>query len=77
MESEPSHRFIYNLLTRWKNHDAFHGRTPFKFHPGGDNRWLLRTFITRDLSRSSADRPDDGRIVDANYAAGRNVMMVG
>ncbi len=58
------------------NHDAFHGRTPFRFHRSGDDRWLLRTFITRDLLRSSADRPGDGRIVDADYAAGSNVMMV-
>jgi hypothetical protein len=56
------------------NHDAFHGRTPFKFHRSAEDRWLLRTFITRDLSRSVADRPGDGRIVDADYAAGRNVL---
>lgn len=59
------------------NHDAFHGRTPFSSRHGGANRWLLRTFITRDLSRSSADRPGDGRIVDADYAASSDVMMVG
>jgi L-asparagine oxygenase len=56
------------------NHDAFHGRTSFRMHQNGEDRWLLRTFITRDLSRSSADRPGDGRIVDANYAVGANVM---
>ena len=56
------------------NHDAFHGRTPFRFHGCADDRWLLRTFITRDLSRSRADRPGDGRIVDTDYAAGRNVI---
>jgi L-asparagine oxygenase len=59
------------------NNDAFHGRTPFRLHHNGEDRWLLRTFITRDLARSSADRPGDGRIVDADYAAGSNVMMVG
>ncbi len=58
------------------NHDAFHGRTPFTSHHGGHNRWLLRTFITRDLSRSSADRPGDGRIVDTDYATSSNVLMV-
>lgn len=57
------------------NHDAFHGRTPFPFHRHGKDRWLLRTFITRDLSRSCVDRPGDGRIVDADYAAGSNVMV--
>ena len=58
------------------NHDAFHGRTSFRRHGNGHDRWLLRTFITRDLSRSRAHRPGDGRIVDTDYAAGRNVMMV-
>jgi L-asparagine oxygenase len=58
------------------NHDAFHGRTSFTFHGRADDRWLLRTFITRDLSRSCADRPGDGRIVDADYAAGANVMAI-
>ena len=56
------------------NHDAFHGRTPFTFHRRPDDRWLLRTFITRDLSRSRADRPGDGRIVDRDYTVGPSVM---
>jgi L-asparagine oxygenase len=56
------------------NHDAFHGRTPFPFFRNGNDRWLLRTFIARDLSRSSADRPGDGRIVDTDYTVGSNVM---
>jgi L-asparagine oxygenase len=49
------------------NHRAFHGRTPFRFHGNGRDRWLLRSFITRDLARSIADRPRDGRIVDIDY----------
>ncbi|HEY2443343.1 MAG TPA: TauD/TfdA family dioxygenase [Streptosporangiaceae bacterium] len=56
------------------NHDAFHGRTPFKFHQSPDDRWLLRTFITRDLSRSCGDRPGDGRIVDRDYTVGPDIM---
>ena len=58
------------------NHDAFHGRTSFRRHGNGQDRWLLRTFITRDLSRSRADRPGDRRIVDADYAAGSNVLAL-
>jgi L-asparagine oxygenase len=58
------------------NHDAFHGRTPFTFHGRADDRWLLRTFITRDLARSCADRPGDGRIIDTDYAASSNVMAI-
>jgi L-asparagine oxygenase len=56
------------------NHDTFHGRTRFKAHGDGTDRWLLRTFLTRDLSRSRKFRPGDGRIVDTDYAAGDNIM---
>jgi L-asparagine oxygenase len=50
------------------NHHAFHGRTPFRARWDGGDRWLLRTSTTRDLSRSAAHRPGDGRIVDVNYS---------
>jgi L-asparagine oxygenase len=50
------------------NHRAFHGRTPFRARWDGADRWLLRTFVTKDLSRSEAHRPGDGRIVDADYS---------
>lgn len=56
------------------NHDAFHGRSSFRHHGNGEDRWLLRTFITKDLSRSRVHRPGDGRIVDTDYAAGDNVL---
>ena len=58
------------------NHDAFHGRSSFRHHGNGEDRWLLRTFITKDLSRSRVHRPGDGRIVDTDYAAGDNVMAL-
>ena len=57
------------------NHDAFHGRTSFRRRGNGEDRWLLRTFITRDISRSRVHRPGDLRIVDTDYAAGSNVMV--
>lgn len=50
------------------NHRAFHGRTPFRAHWDGADRWLLRMFVTKDLSRSEAHRPGDGRIVDTDYS---------
>jgi L-asparagine oxygenase len=56
------------------NHDSFHGRTSFRRHGDGTDRWLLRTFITRDISRSRVHRPGDGRIVDTDYAKGTDVM---
>jgi L-asparagine oxygenase len=49
------------------NHHAFHGRTPFRARWDGNDRWLLRTSITCDLSRTEAHRPGDGRVVDVNY----------
>ena len=49
------------------NNHAFHGRTPFRARWDGADRWLLRTSITRDLSRSAAHRPGDGRVIDVNY----------
>jgi L-asparagine oxygenase len=51
------------------NHHAFHGRTPFRARGDGSDRWLLRTSITRDLSRTAAHRPGDGRVIDVDYGA--------
>jgi L-asparagine oxygenase len=56
------------------NYHAFHGRTPFRARWDGADRWLLRTFVTRDLSRSEAHRPGDGRIVDTDYSIGEDVF---
>jgi L-asparagine oxygenase len=56
------------------NHHAFHGRTPFRARWDGADRWLLRTFVARDLSRSEAHRPGDGRIIDTDYTVGEDVF---
>lgn len=56
------------------NHFGFHGRTAFRARWDGEDRWLLRTFVTRDLSRSAARRPGDGRIVDTDYSRDPNVL---
>lgn len=50
------------------NHHAFHGRTPFTARFDGHDRWLLRTSTTRDLSRSAAHRPGDGRVIEIDYS---------
>ena len=57
------------------NHRAFHGRTPFTPHYDGLDRWLLRTFITKDLSLSEAVRSADRRIVAPNYAAVAEIQL--
>jgi L-asparagine oxygenase len=49
------------------NHYAVHGRTPFRPRYDGRDRWLLRSFITRDLGRSDNVRPGDERIVHPDY----------
>jgi len=56
------------------NHHAFHGRTPFTARWDGQDRWLLRTSTTRDLSRSAAHRPGDGRVIDVDYSAEAGIL---
>jgi len=56
------------------NHHAFHGRTPFTARWDGRDRWLLRTSTTRDLSRSAAHRPGDGRVIDVDYSAEAGIL---
>lgn len=46
------------------NRVALSGRSSFTARWDGNDRWLLRTFITSDLARSAPERPGGGRIVD-------------
>jgi L-asparagine oxygenase len=50
------------------NHRAFHGRTLFEPRYDGSDRWLLRSFITKDLSLSEHIRPGDGRVIQPDYS---------
>lgn len=50
------------------NHSTFHGRTSFSMRGDGMDRWLLRSFVTRDLARSIDSRPGGKRIVNIEYA---------
>jgi L-asparagine oxygenase len=56
------------------NHHAFHGRTPFQARGDGLDRWLLRTYLTRDLARSESQRPGDERVVDTDYRTGPGLL---
>ena len=56
------------------NHRAFHGRTPFRARGDGRDRWLIRTWLARDLARSERVRPYDRRVIDTDYRAGSNVL---
>jgi L-asparagine oxygenase len=49
------------------NHRAVHGRTPFRPRYDGSDRWLLRSFVTKDLRPSEQVRRADSRIVEADY----------
>lgn len=49
------------------NHSTFHGRTPFDMTHDGSDRWLLRMFVSRDLARTIAHRPNGARIIDIDY----------
>ena len=49
------------------NNYAVHGRTPFVPRYDGGDRWLLRSFVTRDLGRSEGVRPGNERIVQPGY----------
>jgi L-asparagine oxygenase len=51
------------------NHSTFHGRTSFQMRGDGEDRWLLRSFVVRDLSRSIHVRPNAKRIIDIDYPA--------
>jgi L-asparagine oxygenase len=52
------------------NNRAVHGRTRFTPRYDGLDRWLLRSFITKDLRRSESARPGDSRIVEpGDYTA--------
>jgi L-asparagine oxygenase len=51
------------------NNRALHGRTPFVPRYDGTDRWLLRSFVTKDLQRSEGVRSGDTRIVELDYTA--------
>lgn len=51
------------------NNRALHGRTVFEPRYDGQDRWLLRAFITKDLRKSELVRPGDGRIIEPDYTS--------
>jgi L-asparagine oxygenase len=47
------------------NHRVVHARSPFHARFDGSDRWLQRTFVVSDLTRSAAER--SGRIVTTRF----------
>jgi len=50
------------------NRRAVHGRSPFNAYYDGQDRWLQRSFVLRDLCRFSAHRPDGDRVIGTVFA---------
>jgi L-asparagine oxygenase len=50
------------------NRRAVHGRSPFAARFDGSDRFVIRTFVVRDLARSGHARPGGGRIVAARFS---------
>ncbi len=45
-----------------------HGRSPFRARFDGSDRFVVRSFITRDLNRSRHARPGDCRTISATFS---------
>lgn len=56
-------RMVPGDLAIVDNRVTVHGRTPFRPRYDGRDRWLQRTFVSTDLRRSRAIRPDDGYVM--------------
>jgi L-asparagine oxygenase len=50
------------------NRRAVHGRSPFKPKFNGEDRFIIRSFVTLDLDKSSYARTRNNRIIEARYS---------
>jgi len=69
LEVESTVRLAAGDILFIDNNHALHGRTDFTPQWDGHDRWLMRTFVTRDLSASAEVRPGNGRIVHIDFSA--------
>jgi L-asparagine oxygenase len=58
-----THHLVPGDLAIVDNRVTLHGRTAFTPTYDGKDRWLQRTFATRDLRKSRSDRPADGHVL--------------
>ena len=67
-----NHRIKYNLqpgeIILLDNNRAIHGRSPFFPKYDGNDRFLVRSFITFDYEKSAYARPIGKRFVSAIYS---------
>ena len=50
------------------NRRAAHGRTVFRAEFDGEDRWIQRVNVTRDLNKSRSDRSGDSRVIATDFS---------
>lgn len=50
------------------NHHAVHARSVFRAYYNGQDRWLQRTYVLRDLAHTREDRQESGRVIRTTFA---------
>lgn len=63
-----SHTLAPGELLFVDNLRAVHGRSPFRARFDGSDRFIVRSFVVRDLARSRHARPGNGRTIAARYS---------
>jgi L-asparagine oxygenase len=63
-----SHRLVPGELLFVDNLRAVHGRSPFRARFDGSDRFIVRSFVVRDLARSRHARPGNGRTIAARFS---------
>lgn len=51
------------------NYRVVHGRTAFKPRYDGQDRWLQRSFVARDLRQSATVRDQDSRVISRDFSS--------
>jgi L-asparagine oxygenase len=72
IELYPQVRTSYTLapgeLLLIDNHRVVHGRSPFRARFAGSDRFIVRSFVVRDLAKSRAARFANGRTIGAQFS---------
>jgi L-asparagine oxygenase len=67
-ELRVSHTLSRGELLIVDNRRALHGHAPFAARFDGSDRFLVRSFVVRDLAVSRHARPGNGRVVAAELS---------
>jgi L-asparagine oxygenase len=63
-----SHTLAPGEMLLVDNLRAVHGRSPFAARFDGSGRFIIRSFVVRDLAKSRQARPGNGRVIAADYS---------